>query len=81
MMGQDGVVDDIKSRINGAISAVDSKGPFDNIDCETFEEGCVLIAGGGPVGLLLAIVLAHYGVRSVILERNFQTTRSAPNWS
>ena len=35
----------------------------------------VLIAGGGPVGLLLATVLSHYGVRSVILERNCDTTK------
>jgi 2-polyprenyl-6-methoxyphenol hydroxylase-like FAD-dependent oxidoreductase len=35
----------------------------------------VLIAGGGPVGMTLAFVLAHYGVRSVLLERNETTTR------
>ena len=36
----------------------------------------VLIAKGRPVGLLLAYVLAHYGVRSTILERNNTTTKS-----
>ncbi|KAH7110715.1 FAD-binding domain-containing protein [Dactylonectria macrodidyma] len=39
------------------------------------DQNVVLIAGGGPVGLLAATVLAHYGVRSVILERNESTTR------
>ncbi len=35
----------------------------------------VLIAGGGPVGMTLAHVLAHYGVRSILIERNATTTR------
>lgn len=35
----------------------------------------VLIVGGGPVGLILAMTLAHHGVRSVLLERNLTTTR------
>lgn len=35
----------------------------------------VLIAGGGPIGLLLATVLSHHGVRSVLLERNLTTTQ------
>jgi 2-polyprenyl-6-methoxyphenol hydroxylase-like FAD-dependent oxidoreductase len=35
----------------------------------------VVIAGGGPVGMTLAYVLAHYGVRSILLERNETTTR------
>lgn len=34
----------------------------------------VLIAGGGPVGMTLAHVLAHYGVRSILAERNETTT-------
>ncbi|KAF4950236.1 hypothetical protein FGADI_8324 [Fusarium gaditjirri] len=42
----------------------------EHLDSET-----VLIAGGGPVGLLVATVLAHYGVRSVVLERNNDTTK------
>jgi heterodisulfide reductase subunit A-like polyferredoxin len=42
---------------------------------EHLEDGCVLIAGGGPVGLVLATVLSYYGVKSVILERNATTTR------
>ena len=37
----------------------------------------VLIAGGGPVGLILARVLSHYGVKSILFERN-QTTTSWP---
>ncbi|EXJ79925.1 hypothetical protein A1O3_08210 [Capronia epimyces CBS 606.96] len=36
--------------------------------------GTVLIAGGGPVGLILARVLSYYGVRSVLFERNKTTT-------
>jgi 2-polyprenyl-6-methoxyphenol hydroxylase-like FAD-dependent oxidoreductase len=35
----------------------------------------VLIAGGGPVGLMLARVLGHYGIRAMLVERNASTTR------
>ncbi len=35
----------------------------------------VLIAGGGPVGMTLALNLARYGVRSILVERNAATTR------
>lgn len=35
----------------------------------------VLIAGGGPVGMALALNLARYGVRSMLVERNPATTR------
>lgn len=35
----------------------------------------VLIAGAGPVGLVLAKELAHHGIRSTIVERNLETTR------
>src|SRR5215469_6707353 len=35
----------------------------------------VLIAGGGPVGMTLARTLAHYGIRSALVERNATTTR------
>jgi FAD-dependent monooxygenase len=35
----------------------------------------VLISGGGPVGLMVAVVLARYGVPSIILERNLSTTK------
>src|SRR3546814_7871794 len=35
----------------------------------------VLIAGGGPVGMTLALNLARYGVRSLLVERNPATTR------
>jgi 2-polyprenyl-6-methoxyphenol hydroxylase-like FAD-dependent oxidoreductase len=35
----------------------------------------VLIAGGGPVGLMLANVLGRYGVASMLAERNPETTR------
>jgi len=39
------------------------------------EETPVLIAGGGPVGMTLALNLARYGVRSLLVERNPTTTR------
>lgn len=35
----------------------------------------VLIAGGGPVGLTLSLELAHYGIASLVAERNPTTTR------
>jgi 2-polyprenyl-6-methoxyphenol hydroxylase-like FAD-dependent oxidoreductase len=35
----------------------------------------VLIAGGGPVGMTLANVLAHFGIRSMLVEKNTTTTR------
>ncbi|AEG51589.1 2,4-dichlorophenol 6-monooxygenase [Sphingobium chlorophenolicum L-1] len=35
----------------------------------------IFIAGAGPVGMTLALELAHHGVRSVIVERNATTTR------
>ena len=35
----------------------------------------VLIAGGGPVGMTLALELASHGVRSMLVERNASTTR------
>jgi 2-polyprenyl-6-methoxyphenol hydroxylase-like FAD-dependent oxidoreductase len=35
----------------------------------------VLIAGGGPVGMTLALNLAQYGVRSILVERNPATTQ------
>src|ERR1700756_4689911 len=38
-------------------------------------EAPVLIAGGGPVGMTLALNLARYGVRSILVERNPTTTR------
>jgi 2-polyprenyl-6-methoxyphenol hydroxylase-like FAD-dependent oxidoreductase len=35
----------------------------------------VLIAGGGPVGLMLAKVLADFGIKALVVERNRTTTR------
>ncbi len=35
----------------------------------------ILIAGGGPVGMTLALALARQGVRSIVVERNPTTTR------
>ena len=39
------------------------------------EEAPVLIAGGGPVGLTLALKLAQRGVSAILLERNPATTK------
>lgn len=46
---------------------------------EHLPNGHVLIAGGGPVGLLLALVLAHHGQHSVLLEQNVEATRYKMN--
>ena len=35
----------------------------------------VLIAGGGPVGLMLATVLGRFGIKVMLVERNSATTR------
>src|SRR5262245_55491280 len=37
----------------------------------------VLIAGGGPVGLILALELAHRGISATLVERN-PTTKKHP---
>ncbi|OAG35269.1 hypothetical protein AYO21_10540 [Fonsecaea monophora] len=42
---------------------------------EVLADDTVLIIGGGPVGMMTATVLAFYGIRSIVLERNFTTTR------
>lgn len=42
---------------------------------QSLSENAVLIAGGGPVGLLLARVLSFYGVKSIVFERNKTTTK------
>ncbi|KIW79158.1 hypothetical protein Z517_05770 [Fonsecaea pedrosoi CBS 271.37] len=47
----------------------------DGVIREELSPDTVLIAGGGPVGLLLAAVLSRYGVRSVLVERNKSTTQ------
>ena len=43
----------------------------------------VIIVGGGPVGLSLALALARYSVRSIVLERNaapVQESRALVIW-
>lgn len=45
------------------------------ISHEVLSSDTVLIAGGGPVGLLTATVLSRYGVKSVLVERNKSTTQ------
>ena len=39
------------------------------------DEAPVLIAGGGPVGLFLALELNHRGIDTILVERNPSTTR------
>ncbi|OQU95836.1 FAD binding domain-containing protein isoform 1 [Cladophialophora immunda] len=46
-----------------------------NMEEEIVADDTIVIAGGGPVGLILATVLAKYGLKSIILERNESTTR------
>ena len=41
---------------------------------ETTYDTPVLIAGGGPVGMVLALELARYEIRSILVERNESTT-------
>ncbi|WP_435592295.1 FAD-dependent monooxygenase [Nocardia sp. bgisy118] len=38
------------------------------------EQVPVLVVGGGPVGLILALTLAHHGVAAMLVERNPSTT-------
>jgi len=42
---------------------------------QLLEDNRVLIAGGGPIGMLAATILAYYGVGSLVLERNETTTK------
>lgn len=44
-------------------------------DTKVLPRGTVLIAGAGPVGLILTRVLSHFGVRSAVFERNKSTTK------
>ena len=44
-------------------------------DAEMEQDVPVLIAGGGPVGMTLALELAHHGVKSLVVERNQSTTQ------
>jgi len=50
---------------------------MDHVDdsIEYLTEDTILIAGGGPVGLITATTLAHFGLKSIILERNDSTTK------
>ena len=47
----------------------------DSGEVHTLGTDTVLVAGGGPVGLMVGTVLAQYGVKSIILERNDSTTQ------
>ncbi|KAJ4163175.1 hypothetical protein LMH87_004919 [Akanthomyces muscarius] len=48
---------------------------IDDIPLEQLSESHVLILGAGPVGLVLALVLARHGIPSVLLEKNTSITR------
>ncbi|KAI3553349.1 FAD binding domain-containing protein [Colletotrichum abscissum] len=52
-----------------------SNEPTPKPDMELLPRGVVVIAGGGPIGLLLARVLSFYGVKSKLFERNKTTTK------
>jgi len=59
-------------------AAVIEQNAMDNVNVLSTEDlaaSTVLIVGGGPVGLLVATALAHYGVASVLVERNESTTK------
>lgn len=60
---------------NGQDASGIAQTPNTDTAIETLDGETVLIAGGGPVGLILATVLAKYGVKSIVLERNESTTR------
>ncbi|EXL69778.1 hypothetical protein FOPG_14307 [Fusarium oxysporum f. sp. conglutinans race 2 54008] len=50
--------------------------PFNTVEhSKVVPQGTVLIAGGGPVGLLLAKVLSFYDVKSILFDRNKSTTK------
>lgn len=62
-----GGLDEILTRI--------SMGDISTPVIEELPPGTVLIAGGGPVGLLLSAVLSRYRIKSVLFERNKSTTK------
>lgn len=42
---------------------------------EVLPSHTILVVGGGPIGLLLATILSHHGIQTVLLERNNTTTQ------
>lgn len=52
-----------------------SNEPVPKPSMELLPRGVVAIAGGGPIGLLLARVLSFYGMKSKLFERNKTTTK------
>lgn len=42
---------------------------------QNLPDDVILIAGGGPVGLVLAHTLSFYGIKSIVFEQNETTTR------
>ncbi|KAJ3943017.1 uncharacterized protein N0V96_007250 [Colletotrichum fioriniae] len=54
---------------------MESNGPTPKPSLELLPRGVIVIAGGGPIGLLLARVLSFYGVKSKLFERNKTTTK------
>lgn len=63
---------------NSKNSSEETTAASDNVlphETEILPQDSVLIIGGGPVGLCLSVTLAHFGVKSVVLERNETTTK------
>jgi hypothetical protein len=67
---------DVKGFTGHGTTDTEMRGIKDGEDnLEILDSGCVFIAGGGPVGMTVATVLAFYGIRSIVLERNKTTTK------
>lgn len=48
---------------------------IDELPVESLPNDHVVVVGGGPVGLVLALVLARQGIPTVLLERSVSITR------
>ncbi|KAH6955737.1 putative monooxygenase, partial [Ilyonectria sp. MPI-CAGE-AT-0026] len=46
-----------------------------NAVTRTLPDDTVIISGGGPIGMVTALILAAQNVKSIVLEKNFNTTK------